>query len=79
MVAAVALLASCSNPESLLQKYEAACEKGNAVKAAQILEKHGIELHASAIVGQDWDKQDFKDFAKNFGLNIKDADGKAAS
>jgi hypothetical protein len=39
MVAAVALLASCSNPESLLQKYEAACEKGNAVKAAQILEQ----------------------------------------
>jgi uncharacterized lipoprotein YajG len=34
MVAAVALFASCSNPESLLQKYEAAFEKGNAVKAA---------------------------------------------
>ena len=33
-------------------------------KAAKILEKHGIELHASAIVGQDWDKQDFEDFAK---------------
>lgn len=33
-------------------------------KAAQILEKYGMELHASAIVGQDWDKQDFKDFAK---------------
>lgn len=33
-------------------------------KAAQILAKHGVELHASAIVGLDWDKQDFKDFAK---------------
>lgn len=33
-------------------------------KAAKILEKHGMELHASAIVGQDWDKQDFKDFAE---------------
>ncbi len=35
MIAAVALLASCSNPESLLKKYESACEKGNTVKAAE--------------------------------------------
>lgn len=33
-------------------------------KAAKILEKHGVELHASAIVGRDWDKEDFKNFAK---------------
>ena len=39
VIAAVALLASCSNPESLLKKYESACEKGNAVKAAQVLEQ----------------------------------------
>lgn len=32
-------------------------------KAAQILEKYNMELHASAIVGQDWDKQDFKNFS----------------
>ena len=39
MIAAVALLASCSNPESLLKKYESACESGNSVKAALILEE----------------------------------------
>ena len=33
-------------------------------KAAKILEKHNVELHASAIVGRDWDKEDFKNFAK---------------
>ena len=38
-IAAVALLASCSNPESLLKKYESACESGNSIKAAQILEE----------------------------------------
>ena len=32
-------------------------------KAAHILEKHNVELHASAIVGQDWDKKDFIDFS----------------
>jgi hypothetical protein len=41
MIAAVALLASCSNPESLLKKYESACEKGNTVKAALVLEEMG--------------------------------------
>ena len=39
MIVAVALLASCSNPESLLKKYESACESGNSIKAAQILEE----------------------------------------
>lgn len=33
-------------------------------KATEILAKYNMELHASAIVGQDWDKQDFKDFSK---------------
>lgn len=33
-------------------------------KAAKILEKHNVELHASAIVGRDWDKNDFKNFSK---------------
>ena len=32
-------------------------------RACQILQKHNVEVHASAIVGQDWDKKDFKDFA----------------
>jgi radical SAM superfamily enzyme YgiQ (UPF0313 family) len=33
-------------------------------KAANILQKHNVELHASAIVGRDWDKEDFKNFSK---------------
>lgn len=37
VVAMVAFLASCTNPESLLKSYEKACEAGNAVKAAQVL------------------------------------------
>lgn len=39
IIAAVALLASCSNPESLLKKYESACESGNSIKAAQVLQE----------------------------------------
>lgn len=39
LVALVALLAACTNQESLLKDYENACEKGNAVKAAKVLEK----------------------------------------
>lgn len=38
VVAMVAFLASCTNPESLLKSYEKACEAGNTVKAAQVLE-----------------------------------------
>ena len=33
-------------------------------KAAKILEKHNVELHASVITGRDWDKEDFKNFSK---------------
>ncbi len=33
-------------------------------KASKILAKHNVELHASAIVGRDWDKEDFKNFSK---------------
>ena len=35
----VALFAACTNQESLLKDYEKACEKGEAIKAAQILSK----------------------------------------
>ena len=38
-VALVALFAACTNQESLLKDYEKACEKGDAVKAAKIIEK----------------------------------------
>lgn len=34
-----------------------------AEKACEILKKYNIELHASAIVGEDWDKEDFKNFS----------------
>lgn len=38
-VALVALLAACTNQESLLKDYEKACENGNYMKAARILEE----------------------------------------
>ena len=38
-VALVALLAACTNQESLLKDYEKACEKGNYLKAAKVLEQ----------------------------------------
>ena len=38
-VALVALLAACTNQESLLKDYEKACENGNAVKAAKVLKE----------------------------------------
>ena len=38
-VALVALFAACTNQESLLKDYEKACEKGDAIKAAKILDQ----------------------------------------
>ena len=38
-VALVALFAACTNQESLLKDYEKACEKGDAVKAAKIIDQ----------------------------------------
>ena len=37
--ALVVLFAACTNQESLLKDYEKACEKGDAAKAAKIVEK----------------------------------------
>ena len=39
VIALVALLSACTNHESLLKDYEKACEKGNAIKAAKVLEQ----------------------------------------
>ncbi len=39
IVALVALLAACTNQESLLKDYEKACQKGNSLKAAKVLEQ----------------------------------------
>ena len=33
-------------------------------RASKILEKHNVELHASAIVGRDWTAEDFNNFSK---------------
>ena len=33
-------------------------------KASEVLYKYNVDLYAGAIVGPDWDKQDFKNFAK---------------
>lgn len=38
-VALVALLTACTNQESLLKDYEKACENGNYIKAARVLEQ----------------------------------------
>lgn len=37
--AVMVLLAACTNQESLLKDYEKACEKGNYMKAAKVLEQ----------------------------------------
>ena len=38
IIAVMALLAACTNQESLLKDYEKACAKGDAVKAGKVLE-----------------------------------------
>jgi len=38
-VALVALLTACTNQESLIKDYEKACENGNYIKAAKVLEQ----------------------------------------
>jgi hypothetical protein len=58
IIAAVALLASCSNPESLLKKYEAACESGNTVKAAQVFE----EIEEKFPNDSDWTEEQLERF-----------------
>ena len=47
-----------------LDNYNKKSDIETSEKAAKILEKYNVELHASAIVGRDWDKNDFKNFAK---------------
>lgn len=47
-----------------LDKFNKKIDVETSEKAAKILEKHNVELHASAIVGRDWDKEDFKNFSK---------------
>lgn len=47
-----------------LDKFNKKSDVETSEKAAKILEKHNVELHASAIVGRDWDKEDFKNFSK---------------
>ena len=41
-----------------------------AIKASAICRKYNIMFHCSAILGYDWDKKDFKEFAKWLKKNI---------
>jgi len=41
-----------------------------SVKASEICHKNNIQLHCSAIVGYDWDKNDFKEFVKWIKENL---------
>ena len=52
-VAVVALLAACTNQESLLKDYETACENGNAVKAAKVLK----EIEKKYPNDEDWTEE----------------------
>lgn len=52
-VAVVALLAACTNQESLLKDYEKACENGNAVKAAKVLK----EIEKKYPNDEDWTEE----------------------
>lgn len=51
--ALVALLAACTNQESLLKDYEKACEKGNAAKAAKVLK----EMEKKYPNDEDWTEE----------------------
>lgn len=60
VVALLAFLASCTNPESLLKSYEKACEAGNAVKAAKILE----DIEKKYPEDSDWTEDQMERFVE---------------
>jgi septation ring formation regulator EzrA len=55
-VAIMVLLAACTNQESLLKDYEKACEKGNYIKAATVLE----QMEKKYPNGEDWTEEQQK-------------------
>ena len=60
VVALLAFLASCTNPESLLKSYEKAYEAGNAVKAAKILE----DIEKKYPEDSDWTEDQMERFVE---------------
>jgi uncharacterized membrane protein YvbJ len=53
VISLLAFLASCTSPESLLKKYEKACESGNKIQAAKLLEEMGEKYSNDA----DWSEE----------------------
>ena len=47
-----------------LDDFDKKTEVGVSEKASKILHRYGVDLYAGAIVGPDWDKNDFKEFIK---------------
>lgn len=50
--------------QSDLNDFNKKCDVETSEKASEILYKYNVDLYAGAIVGPDWDKKDFKNFAK---------------
>ncbi len=50
--------------QSDLDDFNKKCSVMTSQKASEILYKNNVDLYAGAIVGPDWDKKDFRDFAK---------------
>lgn len=50
--------------QSDLNDFNKKCDVETSEKASEVLYKYGIDLYAGAIVGPDWNKKDFKNFAK---------------
>lgn len=50
--------------QSDLNDFNKKCDVETSEKASEILYKYGVDLYGGAIVGPDWDKNDFENFAK---------------
>lgn len=50
--------------QSDLNDFNKKCDVETSEKASEVLYKYHVDLYAGAIVGPDWDKSDFKNFAK---------------
>lgn len=50
--------------QSDLNDFNKKTDVETSAKASEILYKNGVDLYAGAIVGPDWDKDDFKNFVK---------------
>lgn len=50
--------------QSDLNDFNKKTDVETSIKASEILYKNGVDLYGGAIVGPDWDKEDFKNFIK---------------